>query len=128
MWAYDVQWDWRQPPEGTAASFVSAAAEQPTPSSSAPGSADLWIRSDADDTDLEVTISEIRPDGQEVYVQSGWLRASQRALDEAASTELRPCTPTSRPTPNRSPPASGTRCASSCSRSPTPSGPARSCG
>ena len=37
-----------------------------------------------------MTLSEIRPDGQEVYVQSGWLRASQRALDEAASTELRP--------------------------------------
>ncbi len=37
-----------------------------------------------------MTISEIRPDGQEVYVQSGWLRASQRALDDRASTELRP--------------------------------------
>jgi len=43
-----------------------------------------------DDTDLEVTISEVRPDGSEVYVQSGWLRASQRALDEDASTELMP--------------------------------------
>jgi predicted acyl esterase len=39
---------------------------------------------------VEVTITEVRPDGQEIYVQSGWLRASQRALDEAASTELRP--------------------------------------
>jgi predicted acyl esterase len=37
-----------------------------------------------------VTLSEIRPDGQEMYVQSGWLRASHRALDEAASTEQRP--------------------------------------
>ena len=36
------------------------------------------------DTDLEVTISEIRPDGQEVYIQSGWLRASHRALDDDA--------------------------------------------
>ena len=55
-----------------------------------PGSADLWISSDATDTDLEVTISEIRPDGTETYVQSGWLRASHRALDESASTENRP--------------------------------------
>jgi uncharacterized protein len=89
VWAYDVTWDWRQPPEGTAASFVSA----PLPADTVvvgSGSADLWIRADADDTDLEVTISEIRPDGQEVYVQSGWLRASQRALDDEASTELRP--------------------------------------
>ena len=54
------------------------------------GSADLWISSSAVDTDLEVTISELRPDGSEVYVQSGWLRASHRALDSAASTELTP--------------------------------------
>jgi predicted acyl esterase len=42
------------------------------------------------DTDLEVTISEVRPDGTEIYVQSGWLRASQRALDTTASTDLTP--------------------------------------
>lgn len=54
------------------------------------GSVDLWLDSTADDTDLEVVLSEVRPDGQEVYVQSGWLRASHRALDPAASTELRP--------------------------------------
>jgi uncharacterized protein len=89
VWAYDVTWDWRQPPAGTAASFTSA----PLPADAVvvgSGSADLWIRTDAEDTDLEVTISELRPDGQEVYVQSGWLRASQRALDDETSTELRP--------------------------------------
>ena len=53
-------------------------------------SADLWIRSSATDTDLQVTISEVRPDGKETYVQSGWLRASQRALDERRSTVLQP--------------------------------------
>ena len=54
------------------------------------GSLDLWLRATAEDTDLEVTVSEVRPDGQEVYVQSGWLRASRRALDEAASLPNRP--------------------------------------
>jgi predicted acyl esterase len=54
------------------------------------GSVDLWITSNLGDTDIEVTISEVRPDGDEMYVQSGWLRASQRALDVTASTELRP--------------------------------------
>ena len=44
-----------------------------------PASADLWIRSNVGEADLEVTISEVRPDGQEMYVQSGWLRASERA-------------------------------------------------
>ncbi len=89
IYAYDVQWQWQQPPEGTAASFISAPLTADTVVVGS-GSADLWIRSDAEDTDLEVTISEVRPDGQEVYVQSGWLRASMRALDESASTELRP--------------------------------------
>ena len=37
----------------------------------------------ATDTDIQVTLSEIRPDGQETYVQSGWLRASRRVLDRA---------------------------------------------
>jgi hypothetical protein len=53
-------------------------------------SVDLWLASTAPDTDLQVTLTEIRPDGQEMYVQKGWLRASHRAEDAAASTELRP--------------------------------------
>jgi hypothetical protein len=54
------------------------------------GSVDLWVRSTAPDVDFEVTLSEVRPDGKETYVQSGWLRASQRKLDVAASTQLLP--------------------------------------
>ena len=53
-----------------------------------PASADLWVSSSADDTDLQVTLSEVRTDGQEMYVQSGWLRASRRALDKRRSDEL----------------------------------------
>jgi hypothetical protein len=53
------------------------------------GAVDLWIESTSADTDIEATISEVRPDGQEIYVQSGWLRASRRKLAES-STELRP--------------------------------------
>ena len=53
-------------------------------------SADLWISSTAPDTDLQVSLTEIRPDGREVFVQQGWLRASHRALDPARSTEVRP--------------------------------------
>ena len=44
------------------------------------GSVRLWISADENDADLQVTISEIRPDGQEMYVQSGWIRASHRQL------------------------------------------------
>jgi uncharacterized protein len=55
-----------------------------------PGSLDLWLSSTSRDTDLQATITEVRPDGQEEYVQRGWLRASHRVLDPAKSTVLRP--------------------------------------
>ena len=73
------------------------------------GSANIWLSSTAlptaagagagypvglsgvgADTDLQITLTEVRPDGQEVYVARGWLRASHRALDPARSTELAP--------------------------------------
>jgi predicted acyl esterase len=55
-----------------------------------PGSVDLWLRSSAADTDIQVTLSEVRPDGKETYVQSGWLRASHRKLDRRSSSRLEP--------------------------------------
>jgi putative CocE/NonD family hydrolase len=55
-----------------------------------PGSVDVWLRSSAADTDIQVTLSEIHPDGQETYVQSGYLRASHRKLDDARSTPTHP--------------------------------------
>ncbi len=89
VWRHDVHFDWKPIPAGDGAGY----ATDPLPTDTVvagSGSVDLWISSTATDTDLEATISEIRPDGTEIYVQSGWLRASQRALDPAASTELRP--------------------------------------
>lgn len=53
-------------------------------------SLDLWFSSTASDTDIQATMTEVRPDGQEVYVSRGWLRASKRALDEQRSTPTRP--------------------------------------
>jgi predicted acyl esterase len=53
------------------------------------GSVDLWLKTTETDADLEVNLSEVRPDGQELLVQSGWLRASHRKL-RADATELRP--------------------------------------
>ncbi|MGB5756201.1 MAG: CocE/NonD family hydrolase, partial [Acidimicrobiales bacterium] len=53
-------------------------------------SADLWVSLDGgSDAPIEVTVSEVAPDGSETYVQTGWLRLSQRAVSSAA-TELRP--------------------------------------
>lgn len=46
------------------------------------------LRSTAPDTDLQVSLSEIRPDGKETYVQTGWLRASHRKLKKNGSNPL----------------------------------------
>lgn len=89
IWRADTVYDWRPLTDGTGLGFVSAPLDADVVMAGS-GSVDLWVSSSAPDTDLEVTISEVRPDGTEVYVQSGWLRASHRALDEAASTSLRP--------------------------------------
>jgi len=53
-------------------------------------SADLWISTSASDTDLQVTLTEVRADGQERFLQRGWLRLSNRAVDTAHSTPTRP--------------------------------------
>ena len=53
-------------------------------------SVDLYVASTAADTDFQVTLSEVRPDGQEMFVQQGWLRASHRLEESRLSTELRP--------------------------------------
>jgi hypothetical protein len=55
-----------------------------------PASLNLWLKSTATDTNLQATITDVRPDGQEVYVARGWLRASQRKLDRRASTTTLP--------------------------------------
>ncbi len=55
-----------------------------------PASLDLWIESSAADTDLQATVSEVRPDGKELFIQTGVLRASDRALDPTGSTATHP--------------------------------------
>jgi predicted acyl esterase len=88
---FDAQpdYDWRPLPDGTGAAYTTPPLDQDTVALG-PARADLWLRSSARDTDLEVVITEVRPDGKETYVQSGWLRASHRALDDDASTALAP--------------------------------------
>jgi hypothetical protein len=88
IWGTLPAWNWPAPSAGTALAYESA----PLPSSKVMvgnGSVDLWLRSTSLDTDLQVTLTEVRPDGKETYVQAGWLRASDRALASNA-TVLRP--------------------------------------
>jgi len=78
-------YDWAQPADGTSATYTTPALSDDTVLLG-PGSADLWIRSNARDVDLQVVVSEVRPDGKETYVQSGWLRASHRQLADTSTT------------------------------------------
>jgi predicted acyl esterase len=73
------QWKWQQNPAGTAVSYISAPLTTDTTVIGA-GAVYLWVRSSTPDVDLQATISEVRPDGIETFVQDGWIRASERAL------------------------------------------------
>ena len=92
-WERAPKWRWPALVAGKALAFVTPPAERDRLFFGT-ASADLWVRSTVDDADLEVTLSEVRPDGQEMLLQTGWLRASQRALG-LESTELWP-SPTQR--------------------------------
>jgi predicted acyl esterase len=77
--ASEWKWNWQQPPAGSAVSYVSA----PLTSNSTAiggGAVHLWVKSSTPDVDLQATVSEVRPDGNETFVQSGWIRASERKL------------------------------------------------
>jgi uncharacterized protein len=89
IWGANPTYDWRPLPLGKALAFDSPPLTQDV-TMVGTGSVDLWLRSTAPDTDIEVTLTELRPDGQERYVQNGWLRASHRKLDPAMTTTLRP--------------------------------------
>jgi predicted acyl esterase len=82
-------YEWAATPPGKAAVFVSDILTEDRVFVGS-GSADLFIRSTAEDADIEVLLSEVRADGFETYVQAGWLRASHRALDAGQATALRP--------------------------------------
>lgn len=89
VWKAAPSWNWKPIKAGKALAYATEPLAQ-TLVMTGSGSIDLWFKSSDSDTDVQVTLSEIRPDGNEVFVQSGWLRASHRKLDESKSTELRP--------------------------------------
>ena len=89
LWTANPSYDWRQPPAGTAASYLTPPLTSDNGIIGA-GALHAWIRASVPDVDLQVTVSEVRPDGKETYVQSGWLRSSLRDLNQRGSTLLEP--------------------------------------
>lgn len=88
-WQLMPDYDWRPLVDGTAVAYVSPKLDADT-AMVGTGSVDLWIKANTKDTDLQVTLTEVRADGEETYVQNGWLRASHRKLDPKRSTPLNP--------------------------------------
>jgi hypothetical protein len=89
VWNQLPPWNWTPVVGGKSLSFITAPLTSDTVMIGT-GSANLWLRSSAIDTDLQVTLSEVRPDGNETYIQNGWMRASMRALDRKLSSKLNP--------------------------------------
>jgi len=81
--------DWTAVPDGVGLGFVSAPLTTDLVAAG-PAAADLWLESTSPDTDVQVTVTEVRPDGSEMLVDTGVQRASVRHVDEAASTPTVP--------------------------------------
>jgi predicted acyl esterase len=89
-WAAQPNYDWAPVTGTSAVGFITAPL---TSNMTVVGDASLnvWLSSTASDTDLQVTVSEVRPNGQEFYVTSGFLRASYAStLNGAASSVFSP--------------------------------------
>lgn len=86
-------YDWESPPADEALAFISPVLVDDL-GLVGTASIDLWVKASADgqaadNVDLEVSITEVRPDGSEMLVQTGFLNTAYRALADDA-TELRP--------------------------------------
>lgn len=88
-WHAQPNYNWQPLADGKSLGFITPALSRDTVIAG-DISVDLWLKSTAPDTDLQATLTEVRPDGKEVLVQSGWLRASHRKLDPRQSTALNP--------------------------------------
>jgi len=89
LWTASPEYHWEQSPPDSAVSYLTAPLAQDTTVIGA-GAVNLWVRSSTPDVDLQATVSEVRPDGKETFVQNGWVRAGARKLDPEKSTPLEP--------------------------------------
>jgi predicted acyl esterase len=89
LWGDHPDYHWVQNPPGTALSYLTP----PLAHNEAvigPGAVYAWVKASVPKVDLQATITEVRPDGKETFVQNGWLRSDARKLDARRSTLLEP--------------------------------------
>jgi predicted acyl esterase len=89
LWTATPGYAWTQSPAGSAVSYLTNPLGANTTVVGA-GAVHAWVRSSTPNVDLQATISEVRPDGKETFVQGGWVRGNERKLDADKSTPLEP--------------------------------------
>ena len=89
LWTATPPYNWRRPPAGSAVSYLTPPLGGNNTVIGA-GAVRAWVRSSTPNVDLQATITEVRPDGKETFVQNGWVRGNERKLDAQKSTLLEP--------------------------------------
>jgi predicted acyl esterase len=89
LWTDSPNYQWTQNPQGTALSYVSGPLGSDTAVLGA-GELQVWVRAETRNVDLQATVSEVRPDGKETFVQGGWLRTGARKVVRSESTLTEP--------------------------------------
>jgi uncharacterized protein len=89
LWTATPNYDWVQSKPGRAVSYLTSRLSNNTTVIGG-GAVQAWVRSSTPNVDLQATVTEVRPDGKEVFVQNGWVRANKRKLDPDKSTQLEP--------------------------------------
>ncbi len=79
--------DWTPFAAGNVASYLTPPFAEATVLAG-PGVADLWVRSPVDDVTVQMTLTEVRDDGIEVLISSGWLRLGHRFSAPTADLRL----------------------------------------
>lgn len=82
-----LQFDWEPTRDGKGLSYLTEPLGEDVVIAGS-GHADLWLRSESDVAGLELVLSEITPDGDEVRIQNGVLNAGFRRIDAARSDDL----------------------------------------
>ena len=85
LWNALPTYDWVSPKPGDAASFVTNPLTSDTVVVGA-GTASFWVKSTKPAVDLQATVTEVRPDGKEVYVQNGYLRGDESKLTPTSTS------------------------------------------
>ena len=80
--------DWTRFEEGHIAAFETLPFEEDTVISG-PGYLDVWVHTPVEEVMVQVTLTEVRPDDNEMLIQTGWLNLAHRAFIEGEDLRLK---------------------------------------